>query len=211
MARYTGPVCRLCRREQKKLNLKGARCNSPKCSLTKKAYPPGERGGGLRRRGKASTYGLQLRAKQEAKRMYGVLERQFRRYFEIAERSKGITGTILLQLLERRLDNIVYRLGLAPSRSGARLLVSHGHVRLDGDRVDIPSCLVNVGQTVTLAPKMQEHPAVQAALDYADTVGRLQWLEWNSEIKQGRMLSIPDRDQIPSPLSEQLIVELYSK
>jgi len=211
VARYTAAVCRLCRREGKKLNLKGTRCNSPKCSLTKKAYPPGEKGAGIRRRGKVSTYGLQLRAKQVAKRSYGVLERQFRRYFKIADKSKGITGTVLLQLLERRLDNIVYRIGFASSRAAARVLVGHGHVRVNGRKVDVPSCLVNVGESVTLNKKMLENQSVAAALDYADTVGRLEWLEWNSDLKQGTLLRIPDRQQIPMDLDEQRIVELYSR
>ena len=211
MARYRGAVCRLCRREGQKLHLKGERCNSPKCAIAKHAYPPGEKGAGAQRRGKVSTYGLQLRAKQEAKRMYGLLERQFRRYFEIAERSHGITGTMLLQLLERRLDNIVFRLGLAASRAAGRLLVTHGHIRVDGKKVDIPSYLLSAGQTVSLVPKMKESKAVLSAMDYANTVGRLGWLEWNPDLQQGRLLSIPDRDQIPSPIKEQLIVELYSK
>ncbi len=210
MARYTEAVCRLCRREGKKLNLKGARCNSAKCALSKKGYPPGSTGSGMRR-GKTSTYGLQLRAKQEAKRSYGVLERQFRRYFKLADKMPGVTGTLLVQLLEKRLDNIVYRLGFAASRSEARQLVTHGHVMLNGRKVNRPSCQVRPGQVVSLKPKMLENQAVQAALDYANTLGRLTWLEWNPELKQGQMVRVPDRDQIPMDLSEQMIVELYSK
>lgn len=211
MARYTGAVCRLCRREGKKLNLKGARCYSPKCAYTKKGYPPGERGSGVRRRGKVSTYGVQLRAKQEARRTYGVLERQFRRYFKMADKSKGITGTVLLQLLERRLDNLTYRMGFASSRAAARLLVCHGHVRVNDRKVDIPSYQVKVGQSITVVPKMLENQNVLSALDYADTVGRLDWMEWDSEQKRGALLRVPDRDQIPPDIKEQLIVELYSK
>ena len=211
MARYTGPVCRLCRRENKKLNLKGTRCNSPKCSFSKKPNPPGARAAGARRRSKVSTYGLQLRAKQETKRTYGVLERQFRRYFATADKTEGVTGTVLLQLLERRLDNIVFRLGFAPSRKAARMLVTHGHVLVEGKRVDIPSCQVRIGQTITVSPKMLEQQNVVAALDFADTVGRLDWLEWESEKKQGRIARIPARDQIPTDVDEQMIVELYSK
>lgn len=211
MARYTEAVCRLCRREGKKLFLKGSRCNSPKCGVIKRAFPPGEKGATVRRRGKVSTYGLQLRAKQETKRIYGVLERQFRRYFEMAERQKGITGTALLQFLERRLDNIVYRLGFAQSRSQARMLVCHGHVQVDGHRVDIASALVKPGQTIGVAPKVLESAAVANALSYAETVGRLQWLDWDSERKQGKVLRVPDRDQIPTDVNEQMIVELYSK
>jgi small subunit ribosomal protein S4 len=163
------------------------------------------------RRGKTSTYGLQLRAKQEAKRSYGVLERQFRRYFKLADKMPGVTGTLLIQLLEKRLDNIVYRLGFAASRSEARQLVTHGHVMLNGRKVNRPSCQVRPGQVVSLKAKMLENQAVQSALDYANTLGRLTWLEWNPELKQGQMIRVPDRDQIPMDLSEQMIVELYSK
>lgn len=211
MARYRGAVCRLCRREGEKLFLKGERCNTPKCGVTKKAFPPGEKGSAVARRGKTSTYGLQLRAKQEAKRIYGVLERQFRRYFEIADRSHDITGTVLLQLLERRLDNIVYRLGFAGSRPQARLLVAQGHILVDGKRVDIPSALMSPGQVVSVDPKMSEKPSVLNALEFANTIGRLEWLDWNPEQKQGKIVAIPQRNQIPSPVKEQLIVELYSK
>lgn len=211
MARYRGAVCRLCRRENQKLFLKGERCNSPKCAVSKKAYAPGEKGSAAQRRGKVSTYGLQLRAKQEAKRIYGVLERQFRRYFEIAERSHGITGTVLLQLLERRLDNIVYRLGLSPSRAAARLLITHGHVQVNGRKMNIPSSFVHPGQTITVTADVKENKVVMSAIDFANTVGRPEWLEWNSDLQQGKFLRIPDRDQIPSPIKEQLIVELYSK
>ncbi len=212
MARYTGPVCRLCRREGQKLFLKGDRCNSPKCGYTKKAYPPGERGGTQSfRRSKTSTYSLQLRAKQQAKRTYGVLERQFRRYFAMADHNPGVTGTVLLQILEGRLDNIVFRLGFARSRAAARSLVCHGHVRVGGKRVDIPSYQVKAGQTVSLSPKLKEHVGVMSSLDYANTVGRLEWLDWDAERQEGKLLSIPERSQIPSALQEQLIVELYSK
>lgn len=200
----------MCRREGQQLFLKGDRCHS-KCPLNKKAYPPGEKGSAAARKGKMSTYGLQLRAKQQAKRMYGVLERQFRRYFEIADRTQGITGTVLLQLLERRLDNIVYRLGLASSRAASRMMVTHGHILVDGKKVDIPSYLVNEGQTVSVAPGMKENKAIVAALEYAATVGRLEWLNWNSDQMEGTLVSIPRREQIPSPVKEQLIVELYSK
>jgi small subunit ribosomal protein S4 len=213
VARYTQAVCRLCRRENKKLHLKGTRCNSPKCAFSKKAYPPGQHGGGggMRRRNKVSTYGVQLRAKQEAKRTYGLLERQFRKYFKIADKSDGITGTVLLQQLERRLDNIVYRLGFASSRASARLLITHGHVRVNDRKLDIPSYQMCMGQSVSVSAKTLENQNVAAALDYADTVGRLEWLEWSPEAKRGVLLRIPDRNQIPTDISEQLIVELYSK
>jgi small subunit ribosomal protein S4 len=210
VARYTGPVCRLCRREGRKLYLKGERCNSPKCAVAKRAYPPGQKGSGMRR-GKVSTYGLQLRAKQEAKRTYGVLEKQFRRYFQIADRTPGITGTALMQLLERRLDNIVYRLGFARSRAAARELVSHGHVLVNGRRLDVASALVKAGQTIALSPKMSGNATVQASLEYAGTVGRLEWLDWDPESKRGTLLAVPQRGQIPSEIKEQMIVELYSK
>lgn len=211
MARYTGAVCRLCRREGKKLNLKGTRCNTPKCAFIKKAYIPGDKGPGIRRRGKVSTYGIQLRAKQEAKRTYGVLERQFRRYFKIADKTPGITGTNLLRLLELRLDNITYRMGFASSRKSARMLITHGHLLVNSKRVDIPSYQVKVNDVLSLSKKVAENQNVQSALDFADTVGRLDWMQWDSEKKIGSLLRVPDRDQIPTDVNEQLIVELYSK
>lgn len=209
MARYTQAVCRLCRREGRKLHLKGLRCESPKCAINKRNFPPGQHG--LSRRPRDSAYRVQLREKQKAKRIYGVLERQFRRYFTIADRYRGVTGTNLMQLLERRLDNIVYRLGLAPSRSAARQLVCHGNVHINGKKVDIPSYLVKVGQEVTIKEKLREHPMIKQALENIERVGRLGWLEFSTDSLVGKMVSIPSREEIPTELEEQLIVELYSK
>lgn len=208
MARYTGPVCRLCRREGRKLYLKGERCDSPKCAINKRNFPPGQHG---LRRSKTSPYGLQLREKQRAKRIYGVLERQFRRYFEIADSFRGVTGTNLMQLLERRLDNIVFRMGLAASRNAARQLVRHGGVMVDGRKVDIPSFLVRVGQEISLDEKSRNQVGVKQALDNMDKRGRLAWLEFSRENMSGKILSIPAREDIPTEIDEQLIVELYSK
>ncbi len=208
MARYTGPVCRLCRREGRKLYLKGERCDSPKCAINKRNFPPGQHG---LRRSKTSPYGLQLREKQRAKRIYGVLERQFRRYFEIADSFRGVTGTNLMQLLERRLDNIVFRMGLAASRSAARQLVRHGGICVDGHKVDIPSFLVRVGQEVSVDEQSREKLGVKQALDNMDKRGRMTWLEFSREKMAGKMLSIPSRADIPTEVDEQLIVELYSK
>jgi small subunit ribosomal protein S4 len=208
LARYTGPVCRLCRREGRKLYLKGERCDSPKCAINKRNFPPGQHG---LRRSKTSPYGLQLREKQRAKRIYGVLERQFRRYFEIADSFRGVTGTNLMQLLERRLDNIVFRMGLAPSRTAARQLVRHGGILVDGSKVDIPSYLVRVGQEISVEPKSREQASVKRALDNMDKRGRLTWLEFSREKMGGRLIAIPSREDIPTEIDEQLIVELYSK
>jgi small subunit ribosomal protein S4 len=198
----------LCRREGRKLYLKGERCDSPKCAINKRNFPPGQHG---LRRSKTSPYGLQLREKQRAKRIYGVLERQFRRYFEIADSFRGVTGTNLMQLLERRLDNIVFRMGLASSRSAARQLVRHGGILVDSHKVDIPSFLVRVGQEVSVDTKSCEKLGVKQALDNMDKRGRLTWLEFSREKMAGKMLSIPSRADIPTEIDEQLIVELYSK
>ena len=209
MAGKQGAVCRLCRREGEKLYLKGERCMGNRCAVERKSYPPGQHG--QRRRKKPSTYGLQLREKQKAKRIYGVLERQFRRYFDRADRYRGMTGTVLLQLLERRLDNIVYRLGLAPSRAAARQLVGHGHVRLDGNKVDIPSYLVRPGQEIAIKEGTKTNPIVQAGLAAAEKRERLDWLVCSPETLSGRLLNVPAREEIPLVLNEQMIVELYSK
>ena len=209
MARYRGAACRLCRREGEKLYLKGERCVGNKCAVERKSYPPGEHGQSRRR--KLSTYGLQLREKQKAKRVYGVLERQFRRYFEQADRYRGMTGTVLLQLLERRLDNVIYRLGFAPSRAAARQLVCHGHVCLDGHKVDIPSYSVKPGQEIAIKEGMKTNPIVQAGLAAAEKRERLQWLTCSPETLSGRLVNVPAREEIPLLLNEQMIVELYSK
>jgi small subunit ribosomal protein S4 len=209
VARYTGPVCKLCRREGEKLYLKGERCHGNKCGVERRAFPPGQHG--QSRGKKLSTYGIQLREKQKAKRIYRLLERQFRRYFEIADSFRGMTGTVLLQLLERRLDNLVYRLGLAPSRGAARQIVRHGHVRVNGRKVDIPSYLVRPGQEVSLAEEMRNNPAFLAGQAVADKRDRLPWLVYSPETLSGHMTNVPPREEIPLLLNEQLIVELYSK
>jgi len=209
VARYRGPSCKLCRREGEKLYLKGERCLGNKCGIERRPYPPGEHGQG--RRSKLSTYGMQLREKQKAKRIYGLLEQQFRRYFQLAARYRGMTGTILLQLLERRLDNVVYRLGLAPSRRAAREIVHYGHVTLNGRKVDVPSCLVKPGQEVSLKEAMKTNSVVQAGLALAEKRERLPWLAYSPETLSGRLINVPAREEIPLVLNEQMIVELYSK
>ena len=207
MARYTEAVCRLCRREKQKLFLKGEKCYV-NCTLDKRGYPPGQHG---QRRGKVSTFGIQLREKQKVKRLYGVMERQFRRYFKIADRYRGVTGTVLLQLLERRLDNVLYRIGLAPSRHSARQMVVHGNVLVNGKKIDRPSYRTNVGDEITVIPKLKQANVVQSAVASSETRGRLPWISFNPDTLTGRIVNIPERDQIPVDVKEQLIVELYSK
>lgn len=208
MARYTDAKCRLCRREGEKLFLKGTRCLTSKCAIERQNYPPGQHG---QARQKLSTYGQQLREKQKTKRIYGVLERQFRRYFFLADSYRGVTGTVLLQLLERRLDNIVYRLGIGSSRAQARQIVRHGHIVVDGRQVNIPSFLVKPGQTITLSEGSRTFKVIAENLENAAGQERLPWLEWNPENFTGRVLSVPSREDIPTTVNEQLIVELYSK
>lgn len=208
MARYTDAKCRLCRREGEKLFLKGTRCMTAKCAIERQNYPPGQHG---QNRQKLSTYGQQMREKQKAKRIYGILERQFRRYFSMADKYRGVTGTVLLQLLERRLDNLIYRLGIASSRAQARQLICHGHVQIDGRRVNIPSYLVKAGQQIVLPESSRTGTIVTSNLEEASGRARLPWLEWNPETFTGRVLSIPSREDIPVTVNEQLIVELYSK
>ena len=207
MARYTGPVCRLCRREGLKLFLKGSRCFTEKCAIERRNYPPGQHGLG---RSKRSAYGEQLREKQKAKRIYGLIEGQFRRYFERAEREKGVTGENLLRLLERRLDNVVYRLGFAASRSEARQVVRHGHVQVNGRKASLPSFLVKVGDQVQLRATsgLQERVAENLSAGRGQVP---QWLELSAAEKRGVIRSLPLRDDIQIPVQEQLIVELYSK
>jgi small subunit ribosomal protein S4 len=190
------------------LYLKGDRCYTDKCSIQRRSYPPGQHGQG---RGKISDYGLQLREKQKVKRMYGVLEKQFRSYFERAERLRGVTGTNLLVLLERRLDNVVYRLGFANSRAQARQMVLHNHVLVDGQRVNIPSYLVKVGQTVQVTEKSRSSALVRDALEAAARRGCPPWLELEKEEAKGRVSMFPTREDITMPIQEHLIVELYSK
>lgn len=209
MARHTGSVCKLCRREGLKLFLKGDRCFSPKCAIEKRNYPPGQHG--QRRRVKLTDYGLQLREKQKMKRIYGLLERQFRNYFHMAERQKGVTGEILLRLLERRLENVVYRLGLSTSRAEARQLVRHGHFLVNDRRVDIPSFLVRPGDRIQVSQKSRELLAVKAALEGAKKRGLPSWLELDSEAMRGLVRGLPAREDIVIPVQEQLVVALYSK
>lgn len=209
MARYVGPVCRLCRREGMKLFLKGERCYGEKCAIERRNVPPGQHGKG--RKAKLIGYGLQLREKQRVKRMYGVLERQFRRYFETADRKKGITGEIPLQLLESRLDNIVYRLGFATSRAQARQLVRHGHFLVNDRRADIPSYLLRAGDRVIVKPASAKNPAIQYAMEEVKGRGVPEWLEVDGAGPSGRLVAVPTREQLGLPVQEQLIVELYSK
>lgn len=208
MARYSGAVCRLCRREGVKLYLKGERCYSDKCAIDRRPYAPGQHGQG---RKKVSEYGLQLREKQKARRVYGVLEKQFRKYYEEAARRKGITGETLLQLLEGRLDNVVYRLGFAASRPEARQLVRHGHVNVNGHRVDIPSYQVKVGDVIAFGEKSLESSRVKELFEIAEGKTVLGWLERDLTNKSGRVVRIPTREEIDAPVAEQMIIELYSR
>lgn len=213
MARYTGSVCRLCRREGMKLFLKGQRCYAEKCAIEKRNFFPGEHGHSRRARArpKAMGYGLQLREKQKVKRIYGVLENQFRSYFDRAARRRGITGEILLQFLERRLDNVVYRLGFAASRPQARQLVRHGHIQVNGRKVDVPSYLVAKGDEITVRPRSRDNVFIQSALEEVAGRGVPAWLGLEREEFRGRVLEIPHRQEIKIPIEESLIVELYSK
>lgn len=208
MARYTGADCRLCRREGAKLFLKGDRCYTDKCAMERRAYAPGEAG---RKRVKENEYLLQLREKQKTKRIYGVLEKQFRAYYDIASRKQGVTGENLLTILESRLDNVVYRLGFAKSRAEARQQVRHGHIHVNGRRVDIPSFRVRPGDLISVAPKAKELLVIKSALISNERVQVPAWLEVDIEKLQGSVLSLPQRDQIDLDIREQLIVELYSK
>lgn len=208
MARYLGPSCRLCRREGLQLYLKGDRCYTDKCAIERRHYPPGQHG---QRRGKLSDYGMQLREKQKVKRIYGVLEKQFRGYFEKAERQKGVTGTNLLVLLERRLDNVVYRLGFANSRAQARLMVRHGLVTVNGGKVSIPSYLVKKGDVIQVAEKSRKKPLILDALEAVARRGLPAWMDLTKEEALGRVIMLPTREDIAMPIQEHLIVELYSK
>jgi small subunit ribosomal protein S4 len=209
MARYIGPVCRLCRREGMKLFLKGERCYTERCAIEKRNFPPGQHG--KSRRPKMGGYGVQLREKQKVKRIYGVLEDQFRGYFGQAERKRGVTGETLLQLLECRLDNVTYRLGFATSRPQARQLVRHGHFTVNGRKVDIPSFSVKPGDVVAIRQSSRETASVLHAIEEVKGRGVPGWLEFDAEALSGKVGSIPTREQINLPVQEQLIVELYSK
>jgi small subunit ribosomal protein S4 len=213
MARYTGPVCKLCRREGEKLFLKGTRCFSPKCPFERKrGYPPGEHGWVARfRRRRQSDYARQLREKQKAKRIYGVLERQMRRFYSEAERRAGVTGENLLSLLERRLDNVVYRLGFADSRAQARQLVSHGHISVNGRRLKAPSYLVKPEDEISVRETSRKRTYFKNRAEELDDGAVVDWLSLNSQAMAGRMLREPSREDIDTVLSEQLIVEYYSR
>ena len=208
MARYTGATCRLCRREGSKLFLKGDRCYTEKCAFARREYAPGEAG---RKRVKESEYRMQLREKQKTKRIYGLLEKQFHHYYEMASRQQGVTGENLLRILESRLDNVVYRLGFAKSRAEARQQVRHGHIQVNGRRVDIPSFRVRPGDLIAVAPKARDMLVIKSALISNERTSVPAWLEVDIEKLQGSVLSLPQRDQIDSDIREQLIVELYSK
>jgi len=208
MGRYLGPSCRFCRREGLKLMLKGDRCLSNKCAIIKKKLPPGQL---PRKRMKISEYGIQLREKQKVKRYYGVLERQFKRYFEVASRKKGITGAILITLLEQRLDNVVFRMHFASSRKMARQLVGHGHILVNGKKVDIPSYLVQEGDKVEVREASKKMISVLESMKDISRIGTVPWIEVDPDKLEGKFLYLPRREEIDLPVNEQLIVELYSK
>ena len=207
MARYTDANCRLCRREGQKLFLKGERCYSPKCALERRAFPPGQNGQG--RRSKTSEYGLQLREKQKTKRFYGLQETQFRNLFEKAAAKKGITGENLLIMLETRLDNVVFRMGLASSRKEARQLVTHGHFTVNGKKADIPSMQLKAGDVVAVKEKSTSSPKFKEIKEM--TISTPAWVTIDTQKLEGKVLAMPTRDQIDTPVAEHLIVELYSK
>jgi small subunit ribosomal protein S4 len=211
LARHRESVCRLCRREGIKLFLKGLRCHTEKCAIEKRNFIPGQHGQS-RRPKKLVGYGMQLREKQKAKRAYGLLERQFRNYFERAERAQGPTGENLLVMLERRLDNVVYRIGLAGSRAQARQMVLHGHVRVSGHKVNIPSYLVEVGDEITLKDKMHQNAMVLEARNLAQSLNTVPWLDVDRDNFKARVVALPKRQDVQTPpITEQFIVELYSK
>ena len=208
MARYTGAVCRQCRREGQKLFLKGERCYSEKCSFGLRGYAPGQHGQG---RKKSSEYGLQLRAKQTARRFYGVQENQFRHYFDVAERKQGITGDNLLKILESRLDNVVYRSGFASSRAEARQLVGHGHFEVNGSRVDIASYLLKAGDVVSVCDKSRSSEKMKAVIEENGSKPVPEWIDVDREKLTAKVIALPTREQIEAPVDEQLIVEFYSR
>ncbi|MGM0451834.1 MAG: 30S ribosomal protein S4 [Thermodesulfobacteriota bacterium] len=209
MSRYRGSVCRLCRRENLKLYLKGDRCYSDKCSIDRRTYPPGQHG--QRRGGKISDYGLQLREKQKVRRLYGLSEKQFRLYFQRSDRGKGVTGTRLLIMLERRLDNVVYRLGFANSRAQARQLARHNHFLVNGKKVNIPSYQVNAGDVIEVREKSNNVEAITEAVEAVVRRGMPQWLELEKDKLKGTVKTMPVRDDITMPIQENQIIEFYSK
>ena len=208
MARYTGPVCRLCRREDTKLFLKGERCTSGKCALDRRNTAPGQHGAANK---KMKEYGVQFREKQKTRRYYGVLEKQFVNYYEEAERTQGMTGENLLKLLERRLDNVVFRMGMAESRNEARQLVLHEHFSVNGKKVNVPSIIVRVGDEVKVMDNFRNSPKCKALAEAMATKNAPKWLETNKENLSAKVVAMPERDDIDFPFNEQLIVELYSK
>ena len=209
MAKYTGPVCRLCRREGVKLFLKGTRCMSEKCAIERRSYPPGQHG--QSRRTRPTEYGTQLREKQKLRRVYGMQERQFLKTYHMAVRRKGITGEHLLSLLERRLDNVVYRLGFAASRGQARQLVNHGHLLVNGRKMTIPSMTINVGDSVEVREKSRQLVPVQAALEVAEGRGVPNWLDMEPNLFKGTVQALPTKEDIDVLVNEQVVVELYSR
>lgn len=212
MARYSGPKCKICRREGEKLFLKGARCLTPKCAVEKRSYPPGQHGREAQyRHGRASDYSLQLREKQKVRRIYGVLERQFRRYFREALNRPGLTGMNLLGILERRLDNVVYRLGFADSRAQARQLVQHGHFNVNGRRTDIPSFIVTPGDVIEVRPSSSSLPYFKTLREMLSDRGIGAWLYRDANALRGEVLREPEREDIDYAISEQLVVEYYSR
>ncbi|OCL27814.1 30S ribosomal protein S4 [Orenia metallireducens] len=209
MARYTGPVCRLCRQQGEKLFLKGERCYSDKCAIERRSYGPGDQGRG--RRSKLSDFGLQLKEKQKVRRSYGILENQFKRYFETAEKKPGITGENFLQLLESRLDNVVYRLGFATSRNEARQIVRHGHISVNGSRVDIPSYLVEENDVIAIRENSKGLKRIKEICELNADKATPSWVTVDMEKKEGKVLTAPVREEIDLPINEQLIVEFYSR
>lgn len=208
MARYIGPVCKLCRRENLKLFLKGDRCYSDKCAFDRRPYPPGQHGQG---RIKFSEYAVRLREKQKVRRMYGIFERQFRRYFKFSDSQKGVTGENLLRYLERRLDNVVYRMGFASTRSEARQLVRHNHVLVNGKRVNIPSYLARVNETISIRERSRKIARIAESMEAVERRGPVAWLELDKANFQGVVKQLPARDDITMPIQEQMIVEFYSR
>lgn len=208
MARIRGPVCRLCRREGMKLFLKGERCFSEKCAVEKRRFAPGQHG---KRRTKVQGYGIQLREKQKVKRIYGMLENQFRLAYQKAVRSRGVTGEVLLQMLERRLDNVVLKLGFASSRWQARQLISHGHIHVNNRKVDIPSYLVKPGDQIALKERIRKNTFLLAAVDHTRARGIPEWLSLDADALKGSVVALPSRESITLPIQEQMIIELYSK
>jgi small subunit ribosomal protein S4 len=212
MARYSGPVCKLCRREGEKLFLKGERCYSPKCAIEKRAYPPGQHGRMAQwSRSRESDYGKQLRAKQKARRVYGVLERQFRRYYRQAIKARGLTGLTLLQILESRLDNVIYRMGYASSRAQARQLVSHGHFMVNGRRTDVPSMQIKPGDLIQVREGSRSKTLIKDLMAMAEERSAPEWITRNLKDMSGGIVRLPERAEIDANLNEQLIVEYYSR